>query len=62
MILTVSQTIDNLQEKCVMSGEYERYVSTRTRSMLDREIRSSSASRSSDNNHPNSIDMDNANV
>ena len=62
MIATVSQTIEYLQEERVMSGEYESYVSTRIRSLLDHEIRSLSASWSSDNIHSDSIDMENANA
>ena len=62
MIVTVSQTIEDLREERVMPGEYERYVSTRIRSLLDRKMRSLSASRSSDNIHSNSMDIDNLNT
>ena len=62
MIATVEQTICDLQEERVMSGQYERYVSTRISSMLDREMRTASASASSDNATSDSIDMDNADV
>ena len=62
MIATVSQTIHDLQEERVMSGQYERYVSTRISSMLDREMRAASASASSDNANSDSMDMDNTDV
>ena len=62
MITTVSQTIQDLEEERLMSGEYERYVATRIRSWLDRETRSSSASGSSDHAQSDSMEMDNADV
>ena len=62
MIATVEQTISDLQEERVMSGQYERYVSTRISSMLDREMRTASTSASSDNVTSDSIDIDNADV
>lgn len=62
MISTVSQTIKDLEEERVMSGEYERYVSTRISSLLAREIRSASTSGSSDALQSDSMDTDNADV
>ena len=59
MIATVSQTILDLEEERLMSSQYERYISSRNNHMLDREIRETSASASSDNAYSDSIDMDN---
>ena len=59
MSATVSQTIQDLEEELAMVVEYERYVSIRMCSLLDRAIRSSSASWSSDNIHSDSMDMEN---
>ena len=59
MIATVSQTILDLDEERLTSGQYERYVSSRINHMLDREIRATSASTSSDNAYSDGIDLDN---
>ena len=62
MIATVEQTINDLQEERNMSGQYERYVSHRINSMLDREIRTAATSGSSDNVTSDSMDIVNADV
>ena len=60
VIATFTQTIADLEEERVMSRDYEQYVSTRIRTMLDRELRMSSVSGSSDINQSES--MDNADI
>ena len=62
MIATVLHTIRDLQEERVMSGKYERDVSSRINHMLDREIRATSASASSDNVYSDGIDLDNRDI
>ena len=60
LISTFTQTITDLEQERVMSRDYEQYVSTRIRTMLDRELRMSSVSGSSDINQSES--MDNADI
>ena len=62
MILTVTQTIDDLQAEHLLSGGYEHYVQARVSSMMEQQTNSSSASRSSDYNHSDSVDTDNTNI
>ena len=59
MIATVSQTIVDLEEERLTSGQYERYVSSRINQMLNREMRATSTSASSDNAYSDSLDLDN---
>ena len=63
IIMTVTQTIDDLQPERLLSGDYERFVRARVVVMMaDHQSRSASASRSSDYNPSDDVDTDNANV
>ena len=62
MISTVTQTTYDLQEERGLSGDYERYFQARISSMMDHENYSLSTSRSSDNNHSDSMDTEKTNV
>ena len=56
LISTFTQTITDLEQERVMSRDYEQYVSTRIQTMLDRELRMSSVSGSSDIHQSDSME------
>ena len=63
ILVTITQTIDDLQLERLLSGEYERFVRARVGVMMaDQQSRSESASRTSDYNSSDDVDNENANV
>ena len=62
ILASLTQKIDDLHTERLLSGEYERYVRARVSSMTEQQICYSSASRSSDFNPSNDVNIDKANV
>ena len=49
VIVAYNDTISDLREECILSGEYERYVTSRVRSMLHSSTSNSSVQDDFDN-------------